>query len=609
MKFNIFVLPFISGLIFVFAFVLYKFRQWIVALNSEDKQKLRGYVFSKNVLSSLREIINESLLHKKVFRANLLLGYMHMSLALGWFLLIALGNIEIKFYSEYTVNPPYVPIFLKFFEPTPLPHFFGKGSNFLMDLLLLMILTGVGLAIYKRFKSKAFGFKKTSQHTRFDKIALTALWFIFPLRLLAESFTSGIYHNGSFLTGNLGHTFASFLPLEQIVYPTWWLYSISLGAFFIALPFSRYMHIPTEGLLIVFRNAGIKAKLTINSYSRVEIHSCSRCGICIDPCQISSSLNINHIQPVYFIRDLRYSKPSSEVIDNCLMCGRCNNICPVGIDSIELRNSKRIERNNALAYNYSYLNYHETKKTDVLYFAGCMTHLTPAIKASMTKIFDKSGVSWQFMDKDGSICCGRPLMLSGQYAAAQNLINANTITIKNSGAKILVTSCPICYKAFKNEYNLGIEVLHHSQYLMRLINEEKINVRKSTQTAIYHDPCELGRGSGVFLEPRLLINQAVELQSTNHDLEKSLCCGGSLANVSLSAENKKKIAINALSQMNIETADMLITSCPLCKKTFAEATQKPVKDISQLIASNIIDKEIEQKISSRKNLTAEAIPV
>ena len=607
MKFNVFVLPFISGLVFVFVYVVYKFRQWIVALNKEDKQKLKEYFFSKNIFSSIKEIFNESLLHKKVFRANRLLGYMHMSLAFGWFLLIALGNIEIKFYSEYSVNPPYVPIFLKFFEPTPVPHFFGRGSNFLMDLLLLMILTGVGLAIYKRFRTKAFGLKKTSRHTRFDKIVLTALWFIFPLRLLAESFTSGIYNNGSFLTGSLGHIFASFLPLQQIVYPTWWLYSISLGAFFFALPFSRYMHIPTETLLIVFRNAGIKAKLTINSYSKIEIHSCSRCGICIDPCQISSALNINNIQPVYFIRDLRYSETTSEVIDNCLMCGRCNNACPVGIDSVELRNSKRVERNNALASNFSYIKHSEIKKTDVLYFAGCMTHLTPAIKASMVKIFDKSGVSWQFMDKDGSICCGRPLMLSGQHAAAQNLINANTNIIKNSGAKILVTSCPICYKAFKNEYSLGIEVLHHSQYLLRLINEEKIAIQKTSQTAIYHDPCELGRGSGVYLEPRLVIKQAVDLITTKYASEKALCCGGSLANLSLSSENKKKIATNALNQMNIELADILITSCPLCKKTFAEANQKPVLDIAQLIASNLIDKGTEHELLSRKNQLSEVI--
>ncbi len=53
--------------------------------------------------------------------------------------------------------------------------------------------------------------KKTTKLKTLDKIALTSLWLIFPSRLLAESFTSGAYGTGSFLTGSLGSWLASFL--------------------------------------------------------------------------------------------------------------------------------------------------------------------------------------------------------------------------------------------------------------------------------------------------------------------------------------------------------------------------------------------------------------
>ena len=63
------------------------------------------------------------------------------------------------------------------------------------------------------------------------------------------------------------------------------------------------------------------------------------------------------------------------------------------------------------------------EKADVLFFAGCMTHLTPAIKNSMIKILDASGVNYNFIDEEGGVCCGRPLMLAGQDKEARELIN------------------------------------------------------------------------------------------------------------------------------------------------------------------------------------------
>ncbi len=66
-----------------------------------------------------------------------------------------------------------------------------------------------------------------------------------------------------------------------------------------------------------------------------------------------------------------------------------------------------------------------------------MTHLTPAIKIAMKKILDASGVNYNFIDENGGVCCGRPLMLAGQDKEARELINYNSQSIWKSGAKIL----------------------------------------------------------------------------------------------------------------------------------------------------------------------------
>ena len=171
-----------------------------------------------------------------------------MSLALGWFLLIILGNLETRYFTHGRINPPYFPIFFEFFEHDLISLNYGRFWTFTMDLLLLFILTGVGLAYFKRFKSNALGMKKTTKHVPIDRLALTALWFIFPLRLFAQAVTAGLYDAGSFLTNPIGNFLAEILPLHYLYYPSWWAYSFALGSFFVLLPFSRYNHIPTDGI-------------------------------------------------------------------------------------------------------------------------------------------------------------------------------------------------------------------------------------------------------------------------------------------------------------------------------------------------------------------------
>ena len=42
----------------------------------------------------------------------------------------------------------------------------------------------------------------------------------------------------------------------------------------------------------------------------------------------------------------------------------------------------------------------------VLYFAGCMTHLTPRILRSVEVLFRKAGVDWQFLDREAESAAG-----------------------------------------------------------------------------------------------------------------------------------------------------------------------------------------------------------
>jgi len=625
MQFDPFVIPFNIGLYFIIIYAVLRSVIWFRDLSRPDKLRLQRGFFGIAFVQSLKEIFLESLIHRRILKTNLKLGYMHMSLAFGWFLLILFGTIEADVFGEKHLNAPYKAIFFRFFNPDHGRMGIEAAYGFLMDLILAFILSGLLLAIFKRFNSRVVGMQKTTRLKTIDKVALTSLWLIFPSRLFAESFTSGAYGSGSFLTGSLGSWLASFLPAQELAYPFWWLYSLSLGTFFILLPITRYMHIPTELFLIFMRNSGIKTGSNAGSYSEVEVYSCSSCGICIDACQLNFSAGVTHIQSAYLMKAIRNNEELADIADNCLMCGRCDQKCPVGIELSPIRMMQRRavrdehdfdfksiykgyfrKRNNSNSDKpvttkpaYNFLPETNPEKADVLYFAGCMTHLTPTIKNSMIKILDSSRINYRFIDEEGGACCGRPLMLAGQDKEARELINYNSQMIWKSGAHTLVTSCPICYKVFKESYYLDVEVLHHTQFIKKMINEGSLKMNFLRKRIVYHTPCDLGRGSGVYDEPKEVISYVARLEKSKFEDENSLCCGGSLANMKISSQKKRKIARDAVLELTKGNPDILATSCPLCKKTFSGVTDKRVADISEIVAEALLQPAVKENIMKK----------
>jgi Fe-S oxidoreductase len=563
---------------------------WISELSKIDKSRIANNIFTRKSLLAIRETFSESLLHRKIFRKNPVLGYMHMSLAFGWFLLIVVGHIEAYVHYQTFKVPAYKAIFMRYFVTEPPTTLSGKLLAACMDLLLLFVLSGVMLAYYKRLNSRMFGMKKTTQLKTGDRIALSALWLIFPLRFLAESISAGIHHNGSIISQPTGQFLSAILPVQSLEMPLWWAYSGALGLFFFALPVSRYMHIPVEVVMIFLRNYGIKVQKRVDGYSRIQIYSCSRCGICLDSCQMTHAA-IKDTQSVYALKHLRNRKITDEKLFNCMLCGRCQPDCPVGLELNSLRMTQRIESTKEYNSSYEYLKNGKvavSPQTEVIYFAGCMTHLTPAIIKSMKEIFAVADVKYWFMDEDKTACCGRPLMQIGQYEAARKLINYNRERIQASQAKILVVSCPICYKVFKEDYALtGIVVQHHSEYLLELMTQKRLPINKMHLRVVYHDPCELGRGSGIYQQPRLLLNKYAEVIPIQNEKEAAYCCGGSLANIKIQMNERNQIRDKAMEEYLSYQPDVLATACPLCKKTFAKNRDLPVHDIAEIICMAI----------------------
>ena len=156
-----FCIPFMIGAAVMFIVLLWKWGLWLYRLPLADKKRILFGLPTRRTFGAAWEVVSESLLHRRIFRVNPLLGYMHMSLAFGWFLLIAVGWAETIAYLGFRYVPLQGHVFFKYFA-TGLEH--KPFFDFTMDLLLLFVLSGVALAWGKRFYSRAMGLRRTTKH-------------------------------------------------------------------------------------------------------------------------------------------------------------------------------------------------------------------------------------------------------------------------------------------------------------------------------------------------------------------------------------------------------------------------------------------------------------
>ena len=605
-----FVIPFVVGISFMLIWLTAGLIRLLAKIPAKDRRRLWKSLFiPKIALKNIKDLFCDCLFHTKIWKRKPLLGYMHSAIAFGWFMLIVLGHLEVALFVPkhlaWTEGGLFYPIFYRFFVWINPGHVSLRGwfFFFLMDFFLLYVLTGVGMAIFKRFRSIVLGMRHTTKPSLADRIALYSLWLIFPLRLLAESFTADL-SGGSFLTIPVNHLWHLIFGDKLFFMPVWWAYSICLGLFFAAMPFSRYMHILTEVLWILLRNAGLKPSHPRKGVAEAEIYACSSCGLCLDACPMNVQKKNLKYSSVYFIRFLRRhnEKKINDIAEKCLMCDKCHALCPVGVDAPALRRAQRATVNNSLVYDYSYLKSCQAETMvpsapEVMYFAGCMTHLTPRIIKSVEKVFKAASVNYVFADRDGGICCGRPLMLAGRTSAAQETIAANKKMILESGCRTLVLSCPICYKIFKEEYGLkDIEVLHYTQYIKRLADEGRLKLNAGEESIVYHDPCELGRGCGVYAEPRDVLSRVGTLVKAGKEGDESVCCGGSLGSLTLDARDRAKITESSLANLVVNKPQTIVTACPLCLMTFsgpaldsvnAEGNPVKVNDFAEVVLRSV----------------------
>jgi len=238
------------------------------------------------------------------------------------------------------------------------------------------------------------------------------------------------------------------------------------------------------------------------------------------------------------------------------------------------------------------------QETDVLYWIGCLTTFDEEkqkIAADLMRVLKECGVDFGVLGK-AETCCGDPARVCGSEHLFQTVAKTQVEELNSRRFRTLLTSCPHCLNALKNEYpHFGgrYRVVHHSEYLQELVRAGRLKpeTREEGRTA-YHDPCYLGRYQGVFDPPRRLIRDVRgerPVEMDNHR-ETSFCCGGGGGHFWMDSAEGGRVDVLRIRQVKETGAETLVTSCPFCLHMLQDALkaekldgQVRVRDIASLV--------------------------
>ena len=382
----------------------------------------------------------------------------------------------------------------------------------------------------------------------------------------------------------------------------------------------------------------------------VEIDACTRCGECLKYCPVYAQKGEEEIDPrgkiqafKSFIRsqyglwakifgpkklDEEKLKKFSERVYRCTLCGECNVSCPVSINAKHLwtalretlvemghfpEAAKRMKANVLQAHNVSgdqneerteWLEFldelpdhqYQKEKAKVAFFVGCVASFFPLVQKiplAFVAILNKTEVDFTLLGGE-EWCCGFPLIGAGMRKEAEVLIQHNLQTVKEKGVKEVVFACPSCYHTWKEEYKADVEIFHSTQFIKRLIDEGKITLKEKKIRVTYHDPCDLGRASGVYEAPRAILRSipGVELVEMTNNREQCKCCGGGGNLEMVDQELSAALAQEKINQIQATGAETVITACQQCVRTILTTARRkeiPINamDITEFVLKNM----------------------
>jgi Fe-S oxidoreductase/nitrate reductase gamma subunit len=214
----------------------------------------------------------------------------------------------------------------------------------------------------------------------------------------------------------------------------------------------------------------------------------------------------------------------------------------------------------------------EPEPVDYLFFVGCAGSYDPRAQKgtqALVRLLARAGVSFAVLGEEETCCCeaGRRM---GEEMLFQ--VGAGTLkeTIDQYRFRGILTQCPHCYNAFRNDYpQLGADwkVTHHSELLQELVSSGRLPTMPSSGSAVaYHDSCYLGRYNDIYRAPRdVLAGAGLALKEPRRHGRDGFCCGGGGGQMWSELKIGEPIEYLRIRELLETGAQGIATACPYCR--------------------------------------------
>jgi heterodisulfide reductase subunit D len=399
-----------------------------------------------------------------------------------------------------------------------------------------------------------------------------------------------------------------------------------------------------------FRPGARKVSLPLPAQELIALDSCVKCGSCVDVCpvyaqtqQLETTMGAlysnlkSFIRRAYGFQGILFgsSESPNDVLKEysehsylCTLCGRCKVVCPAFIDTKDVRMALRgfmvekgeypqiigrLAENLAKDHNITGEpnedramwvenlidvpeHRYQKERAKVVYFVGCVASYFPMVQRipqSFVQILDKAGIDFTILGGE-EWCCGFPLIGAGMMGKANDLMDHNRKKIEEVNAEAVVFACPSCYHTWRERYKTDAELFHTTEFMVKLIDEGKVRFKGFNSIVTYHDPCDLGRSSEIYEEPRKILQgipglKVVELE---HNRENCTCCGGGGNLEMVAPELSAALAQEKIKEIQATGAETVITACQQCVRTIMTTARRnkiPIRamDITEFVLSTM----------------------
>lgn len=415
----------------------------------------------------------------------------------------------------------------------------------------------------------------------------------------------------------------------------------------------------------VSRAKAVYLKALDNGFA-TQLDACVHCGACAQACQYYIGTEDPKYTPIHkldlmkrvyqrelsplswllrpFVRDITVDDLHEErhlAFEACTMCGRCNMVCPAGIniaDMVAVNRSALAQaglmpdelrfmvaeqqaegtifgadkdlfefRIGVLEEKLGFKIPVDKEKADVmLVTSGLDIHLFSDATGGAVETLQHMGVDYTLLsDAYEGANFGA---LGGDDALKKKLTKKLTEAAIRIGAKtVIVPECGHSFPALRwgaaesVGHEVPFDVSTVSEYFGKAVIDGRLKLQARDHPGIValHDPCKVGRWGGVFDEPREILKACgYHLKETESSRELNFCCGGGAGNFLIQdADQLKRVGYRIkMGEIEATGAERLMVSCGSCRMNFEVGKVKagdsmPVESLAAVIAAHLPAKE------------------